>query len=158
MLRVLSLLMLLCSIGAYAQVVTPAVELSQVDAAIELVSASLAPDDPLREPLLKSYGEARAALVSIEAYQSNLERYLQAREHALAEAESIQAELAAAQRLPPQDIDLSRSDSLGLQLVTLLVQQLHATVSVEPASSGVRPGARYTIQFSADETTGAAAG
>ena len=50
--------------------------------------------------------------------------------------------------LPP-DIDLQRSDSLGLKLVSLLVQQLHATVCVEPAATGERPGARYTIEFRA---------
>ena len=48
--------------------------------------------------------------------------------------------------LPP-DIDLQRSDFLGLKLVSLLVEQLHATVSVEPAATGERPGARYTIEF-----------
>jgi two-component sensor histidine kinase len=48
--------------------------------------------------------------------------------------------------LPP-DIELERSDFLGLKLVSLLVKQLHATVSVEPATTGERPGARYTIEF-----------
>jgi potassium efflux system protein len=107
MLRVLSFLALLLSVGAYAQTGTPAVELSQIDAAIELASASLAQDDPLREPLLKTYGEARAALISIEANQSALDAYSQARDNASAEAESIQAGLTIAQQQEPQEVDLS---------------------------------------------------
>ena len=91
-----------------------------MDAAIELVSGSLAQDDPLREPLLKAYGEARAALFTIEANQSALERYSQARDNAFAEAESIQAELAKAQQQPAPEIDLSEDTSTLVELEQMI--------------------------------------
>ena len=46
--------------------------------------------------------------------------------------------------LPP-DLDLHRADSLGLQLVDKLTQQLHGTMVVNRAG-----GTTFTITFDAD--------
>ena len=54
----------------------------------------------------------------------------------------------------PEDVDLRRAESLGLKLVTLLAQQLHATLTATPAAAGDRPGARYTLEFPSHEPNG----
>ena len=47
----------------------------------------------------------------------------------------------------PADVDLRRAQSLGLKLVTILAQQLHATVTTTEVSGGERRGTRYTLEF-----------
>ena len=113
MLRVLCILMLSLAVvaGAGAQVIKPGVDEAQVDAAIEQVSSSMAQDDPLRETLLKSYGETRGALLTIADNQATLESYMQARANAFAQAQAIQAELTKAQKQPPQDFNFARDGS-----------------------------------------------
>lgn len=110
MLRVLCLLMLslVVAVGASAQVVKPGVDLAQVDAALAQASSSLAQDDPLRESLLKLYGETRNSLLSMADNQETLERYSHKRKNASAQAQAIQAQLAADQELPPASFDFSR--------------------------------------------------
>lgn len=50
------------------------------------------------------------------------------------------------------DVETQGSESLGLKLVDLLVQQLHANLKIEAAATDDRPGLRYTIEFAARDT------
>ena len=70
MLRVLLLVALFTATTAWGQSTAPAVSVSQLDAAVEQVSANLPADDPVRESLLKYYSDTRAALLSLDQYKN----------------------------------------------------------------------------------------
>ena len=99
MLRVLVLVVLFAAATAWGQSSTPAVAVSQLDAAVEQVS-NLPADDPVRESLLKYYSDTRVMLLSLEQYTNSLERYTRARDNAQSQTQAIQAELAKIQARP----------------------------------------------------------
>lgn len=102
MLRVLVLLVLVVANTAWGQVAALEVTRSQLDAAVENISASLPEDDPQRIALLELYSETQAALLNIKQYQDARDGFALARANAATEAQSILEALVEAQAASAQ--------------------------------------------------------
>lgn len=112
MLRVLVFLLLFAATHAWGQVAAPDVNVSQLDAAVDRVTANFSADAPQRVSLLKSYADTREALSKFEQFNQQLNSFVQARANAVKEAREIEEKLAQAHNTPAEDDNALQTVSL----------------------------------------------
>jgi potassium efflux system protein len=95
--RLLLPLMLLLSAAAWSQDSGVVVTTARLDAAVAAATANFAADDPARASLLKLYDGTRAALLATAQYNSERDKFAQARAGAAREAAAIEAGLSERQ-------------------------------------------------------------
>jgi potassium efflux system protein len=103
MFRVVLFLVLFGVAQAFGQAVSPDVTVSQLDAAVARVTASLPAESPQRSALLKSYADTRTALSNSAKFSQQIKSFGQSRANAVKEADAIEKKLAQLQKVPEKD-------------------------------------------------------